>query len=407
MGPFPLQDIVGQFGTYFIYLLIGMGFGASLEMAGFARSTKLTAQFYLKDMTVLKVMFTGVLVAMLLTFGSVALGILDFDRIWVPPTYLWPGILGGFLVGVGFIIGGFCPGTSLAGAATLKIDSYFFLAGILLGILLFGENLDKYVHFWNSSYMGRFTLPELLGLSVGVTVFVVTLVGIIALWGGQLIETASRKKAGLEPFKVPRWAKLGAVAMILAAFGIMVIGQPSVADRWERVAVEKEAALANREVQIHPAELRDVHFNSQVNLVMLDLRDEADFNLFHIDGAKRTSPDELEEIAQELKSAPQGTVTVLMSNDETLATEGWRTLAALSVPNIYILEGGLNHFIGLCSETPFSAMPGGDEVLRWDIHAALGGNHPTSTLREQGKDFEYTPKVKIEKAGPVGGGGCG
>ncbi len=407
MGPFPLQDIVGQLGTYFIYLLIGMGFGATLEMAGFGRSTKLTAQFYLKDMTVLKVMFTGVLVAMLLTFGSAALGILDFDRIWVPPTYLWPGIVGGFLVGVGFIIGGFCPGTSLAGAATLKIDSYFFLAGILLGILLFGENLDKYVHFWNSSYMGRFTLPELLGLSVGVTIFIVTVVGVLALWGGQLIETASRKKAGLEPFKVPRWAKVGAVAMILAAFGIMFIGQPTIADRWERVAAESEAVLVNREVQIHPAELRDVYFNSQVNLVMLDLREEADYNLFHIDGAKRTSIDELEEIAHELKTAPQGTVAVLMSNDETQATQGWKTLIALSVPNVYVLEGGLNNFIGLCSEAPFAPLPGGDEVLRWEINAALGGNHSTSTLREQGKDFEYTSKVKIEKAGPVGGGGCG
>jgi len=408
MGPFPLNDIVGQFGTYFIYVLIGMGFGASLEMSGFGRSTKLTAQFYLKDMTVLKVMFTGVLVAMLLIFGASALGILDYDRIWVPPTYLWPGIVGGLMLGIGFIIGGFCPGTSLAGAATLKIDSLFFIAGILLGILLFGENLDKYVHFWNSSYMGRFTLPELFGLSVGVTVFIVTVGGLLALWGGQLIETASRKKAGLEPIWVPRWVKLGAGAMVLAALGIMLIGQPTTADRWERMAVEKEAILANREVQIQPGELRDIYYNSQVNLVMLDVRDEADYNLFHVTGAKRTPLEELEGMAPELKAAPPGTVVVLMSNDETLATEGWKTLVAESVPNVYILEGGLNKFISRCSETPpFTPMPGGDEVLRWEFPAALGGNHPTSTLREGGVECIYTPKVKIEKAGPVGGGGCG
>jgi len=100
MAPFPLETIVGKFGTYLIYVLIGMGFGASLEMVGFGRSTKLTAQFYLRDMTVFKVMFTAVLVAMVLIFGAAGLGFLDFDRIWVPPTYLLPGTLGGLLLGV-------------------------------------------------------------------------------------------------------------------------------------------------------------------------------------------------------------------------------------------------------------------------------------------------------------------
>lgn len=107
MAPFALEAELGKFAAYLIFLLIGALFGVSLEMAGFTHSTKLTAQFYLKDMTVLKVMFTAVLVAMVLIFGAVGLGLLDYDRIWVPPTYLWPGILGGFLIGVGFIIGGF------------------------------------------------------------------------------------------------------------------------------------------------------------------------------------------------------------------------------------------------------------------------------------------------------------
>ncbi len=139
MGPFPLDAMVGKYGTYVIYLLIGMGFGASLEMVGFGRSTKLTAQFYLRDMTVFKVMFTAVLVAMVLIYGAIGLGLLDYDRIWIPPTYLAPGALGGLFVGIGFIIGGFCPGTSMASLATLKADALFFIIGITGGIVLFGE----------------------------------------------------------------------------------------------------------------------------------------------------------------------------------------------------------------------------------------------------------------------------
>ena len=74
---------------------------------------KLAAQFYFKDMTVLKVMFTAIVVAMVLIFLTTGFGWLDFNLIWVNPTYLWPGIVGGLIMGVGFIVGGFCPGTSL------------------------------------------------------------------------------------------------------------------------------------------------------------------------------------------------------------------------------------------------------------------------------------------------------
>ncbi len=81
-------------------------------------------------------------------------------------------------------------------------------------------------------------------------------------------------------------------------------------------------------------------------------------------------------MATDLKAAPAGTVVVLMSNDETQATEAWKTLVAKGVLNAYILEGGLNNFIGACCEVPFDPIPGGDEMLRYDITAALGGNIP-------------------------------
>ncbi len=407
MAPFAFDASIGKFGMYVVYVLIGVGFGASLEMAGFGYSTKLTAQFYLRDMTVFKVMFTAVLVAMVLVHGAVALGLLDYDRIWIPPTYLIPGTLGGLLVGIGFIIGGFCPGTSVSSLATLKKDAIFFLVGILGGIVIFGETYSNFAHFFNSSYMGRYTLSDLFGLPVGVTVFIVTVMGILALWGAEKLEAIMRRKDGLETNGAGKWVSIGAGGLAIAGLAIMLIGQPSIADRWQRVAPEKQAVLDNREVQIHPAEMRDVYFNSLVNLVMLDVRDEADYNLFHVNGAQHVPLDELEAKAAELKTAPPGTVTVLISNDETAATEGWKILQAKGVANAYILEGGLNNFMEICSESPFEKVEGVDEELRYELNAALGGKHPTSYLHEFGKEIDYTPKVKIESAGPVGGGGCG
>ena len=102
--------------TYVLFGLVGFAFGFTLEMSGFGNSAKLAAQFYFKELTVLKVMFTAIVTAMVLLFGAVALGVLDFSQVWVNPTYIASGIVGGLIMGVGFIVGGFCPTTSLASA---------------------------------------------------------------------------------------------------------------------------------------------------------------------------------------------------------------------------------------------------------------------------------------------------
>jgi uncharacterized membrane protein YedE/YeeE len=182
MGPWELSTELGQFGASLVYLLIGFAFGFILESAGFGDARRLAAQFYWRDLTVMKVMFTAILVAMILIFWSSALGWLDYERIWVNPTYVWPGILGGLIMGLGFVLGGFCPGTSLVGAATLKLDALWFVAGTAVGIIGFGESVALFNDFWHSGYLGRLTLQEWLEVPVGQVVLGLTAVGIVAFW---------------------------------------------------------------------------------------------------------------------------------------------------------------------------------------------------------------------------------
>ena len=130
MAPYDLAATLGVTGSYLVYLGIGCCFGFILESSGFGDSRKLAAQFYFRELRVLKVMFTAIVVAMLLVFWATALGLLDYADINVNETWLWPGIAGGLIMGVGFILGGYCPGTSLVSVATLKIDGMFFLLGV-------------------------------------------------------------------------------------------------------------------------------------------------------------------------------------------------------------------------------------------------------------------------------------
>jgi uncharacterized protein len=90
-----------------VAVLLGFFFGFFLERAGFSSAHKLTAQFYFKDFAVLKVMFSAIVVAMLGIAYFSLVGWLDMSNVFVPPTYIWPQLVGGLLLGAGFIIGGY------------------------------------------------------------------------------------------------------------------------------------------------------------------------------------------------------------------------------------------------------------------------------------------------------------
>ena len=411
MTTFPLYlvDIFGQYGAYLVFLVIGFFFGYALEIAGFAHSPKLAAQFYFKDMTVLKVMFTAIVVAMVGIFLASGLGLLDYNLIWVNPTYLWPGILGGLIMGFGFILGGFCPGTSLAAVATGKIDGIFFALGVLFGIFSFGETVDLFASFFHSSYMGRFTLQNWLGLDTGIVVLIVVLMALFMFWGGEKLEAhfgqVNQKKA-------PKMRYVGAGALVILAVAVLFIGQPTTADKWAMIAAEKETLLVEeRAYQIHPGELLSLMHDEKLKLIMLDVRAEADYNLFHIVDAKNISLQKLPELIPDYLLEPYNTVFVLISNHEDVATEAWKMMVAESVHNVYILEGGINFWLDTFTSPEQSnvvlTMHSGEDDLHHDFESAIGELHSAADPDPDLFELEYTPKVKLEiKRGPVGSG-CG
>ena len=405
--PLPLTELLGQYGSYFIYLLVGLAFGATLETAGFGNSKKLAAQFYFKDLTVFKVMFTAIIVAMTLIFLSSSIGLLDYNLVWVPPTYLWPGIVGGLIMGAGFIVGGFCPGTSLVALATGKIDGIFFVLGVLTGIFLFGETVSQFAVFFESSFMGRFTLPELFGLDYGVVVLAIVVMALFLFWGAEKVEAAV---GGETAQKAPRRALPMAAALVALAAVSLVIGQPDSDRRWQMIEAEQGALLEQRSVQIEPAELLSLMHDSNIKAVLIDVRDERHYNQFHLHDAERMAVGDLATEAERLMQEPANTVFITMSNDEALATEAWKVLKAQSLPNVYILEGGVNNWIKTYSDESFVAdryvMNRGEDEPAFRFELAIGSRHPAAEPVEH-SEVEFEPKVKLELKRAPTGGGCG
>jgi hypothetical protein len=348
MAPFHLT--AGTLGYALTFGAIGFGFGAALEMGGFGDTRKLAGQFYLRDLTVLKVMFTGIIVAAVLVAGASAFGLLDMSRVWVNPTYLWPGIVGGLVMGVGFIIGGFCPGTSVVAASTLKVDGMLFLLGALFGVYLFGETVSSFEPFFLSSSMGRFTLDEWLGVPMSVAVLLVVAMALLMFWMGELAERHFGKG---EPWSAIALAPrslgkvVGAGALVAASLVLVLRGEPTLEQRWSWAPGEAKRSVEERAIFVDPAEVVALREDLTVKTVVLDLRDEHDFNLFHVGGARRIDPGALlrPDEAERLLDQPASTVTFLMGNGEATALAAWKALKALGVPNLYVVDGGVNRWL--------------------------------------------------------------
>jgi rhodanese-related sulfurtransferase len=208
---------------------------------------------------------------------------------------------------------------------------------------------------------------------------------------------------------------IGILLATVAGAGLLLVRQPSIEAELAAIEPALNAKLSEREVQIDPGELVDLIYNFNTGLRIIDVRDEAEFNLFHIIDAQHATLDQMRDPAW-VKRLPEETVFVLVSNDEKRATQAWKLLSAQGILNLYILAGGINYWLEIY-DTDSQARTGlgrpkpdpkGDDTLRHEFAAALGSRHPAAD--PDPKEFprrEYVKKVKPIGRAPKKSGGCG
>ena len=187
-GPFYDYGWIGEEASLAIALVIGLAFGFFLERAGLGSAKKLSGQFYFRDMTVFKMMFTAIITAMVGVFWLDMAGLLHADLIYLTPTYIWPQVVGGLVFGVGFIIGGYCPGTSCVASSTGSLDGVVNVIGLLAGILLFGELYPFLESVYAASPMGQVTMVDVFEIPAGLMVFLLVLLALGGFWISEKLE---------------------------------------------------------------------------------------------------------------------------------------------------------------------------------------------------------------------------
>jgi len=338
------NDALGSSTAMAVSLLVGFGFGFALERAGFGSSRKLGGIFYFRDMTVLRVMFTAMLTAMLGLHLALSLGIVASDQIYFLPTVYGAQIVGGMLFGVGFGLACWCPGTAAVGVASGRLDALIYLFGAVLGSILFNElyGLLEPLYTWGGS--GVKFIWEALGVSAPFFALIFSGLGVAAFWFAEWIE---RRTAGTGPYFGSPFLKAFSVAVLVAAFAVAVLPSTGI----DRAAVSRlgpppETAILQTmqagEDHVEPEALADRLMTGDPSLLLVDIRTPGEYSAFHIKGALSVAPAELPETLAPRRD--KGTI-VLYSNGMTHPAQARDALARMGFNNVYILTDGLQGFM--------------------------------------------------------------
>ena len=246
MGPLYKFGWFGFMYSLQMAVLIGFLFGFVLERSGFGNPRKLVAVFYLRDFAVLKVMFTAIVVCLVGLLYFSVLGWIDLSRVYLLPTYIWPQIVGGLILGVGFVMGGYCPTTSVVATVSGKLDGLIFVVGMIIGSVVFAELFPLFQGFYKSGSMGAVRLSDVLHIPHGIIALLVCVMAVVIYWLVEKIENRFGDKAVLPPAS-PR-IKRTAAAVLVALGIVLAIINP------ERITVKQSApSISEEEEETAPA----------------------------------------------------------------------------------------------------------------------------------------------------------
>ncbi len=409
MAPFIPQGLVNPELNLFFALIIGFGFGYILEQAGFSSSKKLAGVFYGYDFVVLRVFFTAGITAMTGLIFMSYLGWVDMDLIYINPTYLWSAIVGGVIMGFGFILGGFCPGTSVVAAVIGKIDAMVFIIGAFIGIFIFGHFYSYFEPIYKGSYLGQPFIYDSLGMSKKWFAFFLALMALMAFIFTKILEDKTNKVDYKKFDDRPNYTMPAFLLMVLMIIYLFLPAER--ASSFKERSPEAVLEMYNsQEYHVDAVEVAYRIIREEAECVFIDVRDSESANRFMMPGAINIPLKSLLDNQYRSILSDRNQKKLFYSDGESSAANAWMIAARAGYDNIYILKGGLNGF--------FDAVFNVEETIPENQNGDFMALYRHRFLNEvknfflEGKAVrELRPQQKpvktiIEISIPEGSGGC-
>lgn len=337
-----VPDIIGNEFNFVVALLVGIAFGYILEQAGFSSTKKMVGLFYGYDFTVLRVFFTAGVTAMIGVILFAHFGLLDINLIYVNPTFLWSALIGGAIMGAGFIIGGFCPGTSVCAASIGKLDAWAFIGGSLIGILAFAELYPVFEPLYLAKAMGPLRIDVFFGLSPVTWAFILTAIAILAFYGTTWVEFKVRRK----PLKFNCFTlnRTYAVSAIPFVFILLIAIIPGRNERIQKKVADKKEQGKCVFKEISADKLADELVNNYYKINLIDVRSKEEFEKSHLPLAINIPLNEFLDRKYEDYFKQKHKTNIFYANDSALHKKACLTARFIGKSNTLILRETADDF---------------------------------------------------------------
>ena len=340
MGPL-VPTLVNNELNLILAFLIGIAFGFILEGAGFSSSKKLAGVFYGYDFTVLRVFFTAGVTAMVGVVTLSHFGLLDLDLIYINPLFLWSAIVGGAIMGLGFVIGGFCPGTSICASMIGKIDAMAFVIGSMLGIFIFIEGYPLFEGLYKSYNFGIPQVSETFNIPLGLFSFLMIIVAFGSYWGVANIEKKLSKDGPVDPTSKRQLTIITVVALVIGL--VTATLQPEKELLLNRVS--NAEFVTNYDVKtISPDELALRFLSNDKSFQIIDIRDLKDFSTLTLPNAINLSLVEFFSKSSDRIFNFVGKTNIIVGANDEESRKGYVLARELGIENVIQLKGGFNEF---------------------------------------------------------------
>ncbi len=341
MAPFIPQGYINPELTLFFALILGIGFGYILEQAGFSSARKLAGVFYGYDFVVLRVFFTAGITAMTGLMFLGYLGWVDLSLLHVNPTYLYSAIIGGVVMGFGFIFGGYCPGTSFVGAVIGKVDAMVFIIGSIIGIFLFGHFYNALEPIYTGSFLGNIYIYDSLGISKSWFAFLLVVVALIAFMLTQMIEDrvndlSAETVAGRPSYRLP------AFLLVAAIFIFLFLPEERKSRMSEVSAVALHEEVYGKDAYVSVQRVIHQVKNQHEKMVFIDTRSQQEYAHFTLPGAINITAREVLNRGWRNLFRKDHRIKVFFGNGNSEATKAYMIARRAGYDNVFIMEGGLN-----------------------------------------------------------------
>lgn len=340
MGPL-VPDLITPELNLIAALIIGVAFGFILEQAGFSSSRKLTGVFYGTDFTVLRVFFTAGVTAMIGVLLLADAGLLDTSIIYIHPTFVYSALAGGAVMGLGFVIGGYCPGTSFCGAAIGRIDGILFVLGGLVGAFGFAEAFPYVQRFYGATAFGDLTVPAVLSIRPGVFALLMILMAIAAFALTTKLERRVNPSSPARQFR-PRAHRLAALALMCA--GVVVALTPDYRTRLLAKASDEGARRTQPIGRMSADELAFRIVDADQSLLLVDVRPAEIFSRSGLPGAINVPSEQLFAPDWRDVLGRAGKRKIFLAQNEADAQSAASLALLLGYRNVAVLEDGLTSF---------------------------------------------------------------